>query len=57
MLNADLPQLLGSSVVWKLKTDCAFKLLILEEREGRSVERKGKKAMGKTAAGAYSLFC
>lgn len=32
MLNADFPQPLGSSVVRKLKTNCAFKLLVLEGR-------------------------
>lgn len=35
MLNADLPQLLGSSVVRKLKTNCTFKLFILEGRKER----------------------
>lgn len=34
MLNADFPQPLGSSVVRKLKTYCAFKLLILEKERG-----------------------
>lgn len=33
MLDADLPQPLGSSVVWKLKTNCAFELLILKKRK------------------------
>lgn len=33
MLNADFPEPLGSSVVRKLKTNCAFKLLVLEARE------------------------
>lgn len=42
MLDADLPQLLGSSVVRKLKTDCTFKLLILEGREDRDTERNVK---------------
>lgn len=35
MLNADLPQPLGSSVVGKLKTDSAFKLLVLEGGDNR----------------------
>lgn len=38
MLNADLPQPLGSSVVRKLKTDCTFELFILEGREHRETE-------------------
>lgn len=40
MLNADFPQPLGSSVVRKLKTNCAFKLLILEGREGKEMYGK-----------------
>lgn len=39
MLDADLPQLLGSSVIRELKADCTFKLLVLEEREGRDREK------------------
>lgn len=38
MLNAHLPQPLGSSVVRKLKANCTFKLLILEERQDRETE-------------------
>lgn len=33
MFNADLPQPLGGSVIGKLKTDCTFKLLVLEGKE------------------------
>lgn len=40
MLNADFPQPLGSSVVRKLKTNCAFKLLVLEGREEIEMYRK-----------------
>lgn len=39
MFDADFPQPLGSSVVWKLKADCAFKLLILE---GERTKRRGE---------------
>lgn len=39
MFDADFPQPLGSSVVRKLKTNCAFKLLILEEREEIEMHR------------------
>lgn len=40
MLDADFPQPLGSSVVRKLKTNCAFKLLVLEGTEGREMYGK-----------------
>lgn len=39
MLNADLPQPLGSSVVRKLKANCTFKLLILEGGKDKGTER------------------
>lgn len=47
MLNADLPQPLGSSVVGKLKTNCTFKLLVLEGRENRQTEKNVKKKLGR----------
>ena len=53
MLNADLPQLLGSSVVGKLEADCAFELLVLERRDEKNV----KKGVGDTAPGELTLFC
>lgn len=34
MLDADLPQPLGSSVVGELEADGAFKLLVLDGRRG-----------------------
>ena len=40
MLNADLPQPLGSSVIGQFKTDCTFKLFVLEGRENRE-KKKG----------------
>lgn len=43
MLNADFPEPLGSAVVQKLKTNCAFKLLILEEGEDIEMHRIGGK--------------
>lgn len=33
MFNADLPQPLGSSVVWKFEANSAFKLFILERED------------------------
>lgn len=53
MLNADLPQLLCSSVVRKLKTDSTFKLLILEGGEERETERNVKKGAVGTAPGVF----
>lgn len=40
MLDADLPQPLGSSVVGELKTNCTFKLFILEGRENMERQRR-----------------
>lgn len=42
MLNADFPQPLGSSVVGELEANCAFKLLILEERNEKRDENRSK---------------
>lgn len=55
MLNADLPQPLGSSVVRKLETNCTFKLLILEGREERETEINVKKGVGGTPPGVFTL--
>lgn len=31
MLHTDLPQPFGCTMIWKLETDCAFKLLKLQQ--------------------------
>lgn len=54
MLNADLPQLLGSSVVRKLKADGAFKLLVLMDREGREMEGSVRNGAGDTGTHAFT---
>lgn len=53
MLNADLPQPLGSSVVGKLKTDSTFKLLVLEGGDNREKYEENVS----TAVGEVALFC
>lgn len=52
MLNAHLPQPLGSSVVRKLKSNRTFELLVLEEREDRETERNMRKGVEDT----FTLF-
>ena len=50
VLNADLPQLLCSSVVWELKPNGAFKLFILDERyreRERGSERETEREMNR----------
>jgi len=56
MLDADLPQPLGSSVVRKLEPDCAFKLLILKGREDRETGRHVKRAEQGSAPGVFTIF-
>lgn len=46
VLNADFPQSLGSSVIGKLKTNCTFKLLILEGREKDTGTEREKQRRG-----------
>lgn len=33
VFHADLPEPFGSAMIWKLETNCAFKLLKLQERQ------------------------
>lgn len=54
MFNADLPQPLCSSVVGKLKTDCTFKLFILEQRERERTRRHAEKCVN---TGGMGLLC
>lgn len=37
MLHTDLPQPFGSTMIWKLETDCAFKLLKLQQGQNTVV--------------------
>lgn len=57
MLDADLPQLLGSSVIRELEADCTFKLLVLEGRERGETERNVSKVAGDTKPSGLTLFC
>lgn len=52
MLDADLPQPLGSSVVGKLKANCTFKLLILAGRGNMDTEKYEEKVRA-----VYSTRC
>lgn len=51
MLDAHLPQPLGSSVVGKLEADRTFKLLVLDGREDKETDGSRRKGSVKTTSG------
>lgn len=51
MLDAHLPQPLGSSVVRKLEADRTFKLLVLDGRQDKETDGNIRKGSVKTTSG------